>query len=361
MTATVAIIGGGYGGVLAARELDAVADVVLVEPRDAFVHNVAALRALVDPSWVDEIFLPYGSLLRRGRVVRDRAVEVTSHRVVLGSGEVIEPDITILATGSTYPFPAKVDVDHAELGKERIRAAHRALVDASSVLVLGAGPAGLELAGEIRSALPATAVTIVDPGPDLLGGGFPDELRDELRGQLADLGVELLLGTALREPPSTEPGTFGPVEVTTGGGRTLRADIWFRCYGVVPTSGYLAGDLAGARRADGHVRVTPELTVEGQVDVFAVGDLTDLPEAKMAKAAEIHAGTVADTIRRRLSGEGGEPSRYAVPSPGISLPLGPKGGASYNEAVGVLGAEQTSGLKGTHLRLDDYRERLGLR
>ena len=45
MTVTVVVAGGGYGGIVVARALDDVADVVLVEPRDAFVHNVAALRA----------------------------------------------------------------------------------------------------------------------------------------------------------------------------------------------------------------------------------------------------------------------------------------------------------------------------
>jgi 2-polyprenyl-6-methoxyphenol hydroxylase-like FAD-dependent oxidoreductase len=43
----VAVIGGGYGGFAVAKGLDEFADVTLVEPRDAFVHNVAALRALV--------------------------------------------------------------------------------------------------------------------------------------------------------------------------------------------------------------------------------------------------------------------------------------------------------------------------
>ena len=66
----VVIIGGGYGGINVARELDDVASVVLVEPKDAFVHNVAALRALVDPAWLPRIYLPYGGLLSHGRVVR---------------------------------------------------------------------------------------------------------------------------------------------------------------------------------------------------------------------------------------------------------------------------------------------------
>ena len=72
---TVVVIGGGYGGVGVAKALDADVDVVLVEPKDAFVHNIGALRALVEPAFLPKIFLPYDRLLTRGRVVRDRAVE----------------------------------------------------------------------------------------------------------------------------------------------------------------------------------------------------------------------------------------------------------------------------------------------
>src|ERR1700733_2811087 len=107
----VVVIGGGYGGISAAKALDEVASVVLVEPKDAFVHNVAALRALADPSWLARIYLPYGRLLANGRVVRDRAAKVDAGRVTLASGEEIRADYIVLATGSTYPFPAKSDVD----------------------------------------------------------------------------------------------------------------------------------------------------------------------------------------------------------------------------------------------------------
>jgi flavin-dependent dehydrogenase len=68
----VVVVGGGYGGVAVAKALDETASVVLVEPKDAFIHNVAALRALVDPSWLSRIFLPYDGLLTNGRIVRDR-------------------------------------------------------------------------------------------------------------------------------------------------------------------------------------------------------------------------------------------------------------------------------------------------
>src|SRR5882724_692494 len=102
--ATVVVIGGGYGGVGVARALDTDVDVVLVEPKDTFVHNIGALRALVEPEFLPKIFLPYDQLLANGRVVRDRAVDVSPSRVLLASGDVINADYVVLATGSTYPF-----------------------------------------------------------------------------------------------------------------------------------------------------------------------------------------------------------------------------------------------------------------
>src|SRR4030081_3981968 len=96
----VVVVGGGYGGTAVARALDETSDVVLIEPRDAFMHNIAALRALVDPSWLPSIFLPYTHLLTRGRVLRDRAVVVDPDRVLTASGEEISANYVVLATGS---------------------------------------------------------------------------------------------------------------------------------------------------------------------------------------------------------------------------------------------------------------------
>src|SRR3984885_12559836 len=93
---TVVVVGGGYGGTAVAKALDETHDVVLVEPKDAFMHNIAALRALVDTSWLPKIFLPYAGLLTNGRVVRDRAVVVDPHRVLTASGDEIPAAYVVL-------------------------------------------------------------------------------------------------------------------------------------------------------------------------------------------------------------------------------------------------------------------------
>ena len=362
MPPTVVIVGGGYGGVAAARALDDEADVILVEPRDAFVHNVAALRGLVDPAWTDRIFMPYGRLLDRGRVITDRVVAADVTGVTLGSGEKVAADYLVLATGSAYPFPGKTGEDESAVARSRLRAGREALAEAAAVLLLGAGPVGLELAGEIKSAWPAKAVTIVDPVADVLSGDYPPEFRAELRRQLAELGIELVLGAFLREEPPYEAGRAKTFTVTTRAGRPITADIWFRCHGVRPATGYLSGgrgELGPARRASGYLAVTPELRLPGHRHVFAIGDIASLPEGKLASAAGRQARVVAENIRALIAGS--ELTRYQ-PGPGaVSVPLGPAGGASYLPGTGVLGAAETARIKGEDLRVGAYAElfRLG--
>jgi NADH dehydrogenase FAD-containing subunit len=344
----VVILGGGYGGINAAKALDDVADVTLVDPTEAFVHNVAAWRSLVEPEWLDRIFLPYEHLLVHGRFVRDRAVAVEGRRVTLASGDVLEPDYLVLATGSSYPFPAKTEEPEIASARARFRAAHEALLAADRALIVGAGPAGLELAGEIKAFYPHKHVTIVDIGEDILAGPYDQALRDELRRQLDALGIELRLGSALRELPSRPPATLGPVRVATEDGDELVADIWFRAFGVRPHSEYLDGGPLDER---GYVRVDQHLRVVGETRVFALGDVAGA-DRDMAGIATVQAGVVAANIRALVTGEG-ELTSYETFPPMIAVPLGPEGGAG-SLGDGVADAATIAELKGRHMLVERY-------
>ncbi len=335
---TVAVIGGGYGGVKVAKALDDVADVTLVDPTEAFVHNIAAWRALVEPEWLERIFMPYDHLLARGRFVRDRAVAVDGRRVTLASGETLEPDHLILATGSSYPFPAKTDEPDVETARRRYRAAHDALLGAGRVLIVGAGPSGLELAGEIKAFFPAKHVTVADIAPDILPGPFDPGLRAELRRQLDALGVELVLDESF-PLPDVPPAVAAPVRAGE-----LTADIWYRAFGVAPATGFLPADWlddAGYVRVDEHLRV--------QDGVYALGDIADA-DGNMAGRAGMQAALLAANLRTLISGEGAL-APYVASPPLIAIPLGPQGGAGQLPD-GVVGAEVIAELKGRALLVE---------
>jgi apoptosis-inducing factor 2 len=358
--ATVIVVGGGYGGTATAKALDEIADVVLVEPKEEFFHNIAALRALVDPEWTDRIFFPYRQLLSRGRIIHDRAVQVEAGAVTIGSGERIPADYIVLASGSTYPFPAKMDVHDSATAKSKIATTRAELIKADRVLLLGAGPVGLELSGEIKAAWPTKTVTLVDPIDDVLSGQYSDAMRKEIRRQLEELGVNLLLGNSLTEEPRTPPGVASTFTATTTSGEEITADIWFRCYGVVPNSDYLSEEIAEARLPNGHLEVTPELRVVGQETVFAVGDLTAIPEAKRGGAAGRHADVVASNIRALIE-HSDELVAYQPAPPVILLPIGPTGGVSQLPGQeDFAGPELTAQIKGQDMFVGRYAEMFNL-
>jgi NADH dehydrogenase FAD-containing subunit len=356
---SVVVIGGGYGGINVAKALDDVARVTLVEARNAFQHNVAALRALVDPAWTARTFLPYDKLLGRGTVLHDRAVEVDEHGVLLASGTRLSADYLVLATGSTYPFPAKSDHGDSAAAVESYHAMRAKLEQAGRVLLVGAGAVGLELAGEIASAWPAKQITLVDVSDTILPGPFDPRLREEIDRQLDGFGVARVLGSPLSVPPETEPGELKAITVMTADGRTVGADIWFRCYGVAPVTAYIAGDLAAALDADGYLMVTPELHLPGLPHVYAVGDIVAL-DAKKAGVAGRQAAVVAANIRARIDGSENRETYAAMP-PAIILPLGPSGGAGQRpDTEEIVPAHVVSQIKGKDMMMDRYRALLNL-
>jgi len=351
---SVVIVGGGYAGVAAALALDERLDVTVVDPKDAFMHCVAALRALVDEAWMPHLFLPYGGLLTHGRVVRDRAVGVSPGEVRLASGTTLRADFVVLATGSSYPFPAKADVEQAEEAAGRYGATREALRRAADVLIVGGGPVGIELAGEIVSAMPDKHVTILDMADDVLGPRFGPELKAELRRQLAERGVDVVLGSPLRALPPTEPGELGRFTVATERGDELSADIWFRCWGVVPASDFLAASGI-VRDAAGFVPVDEHLRVVGHERLFAIGDLT-AGDAKMAAAANRQAAVAAANILAVI--DGAELKAHRPMGPAIAVPIGPDGGAGqFPGQEGVVGPEVVSRVKGADLGVTVNGER----
>lgn len=361
MSSTVVVVGGGYGGSAVAKALDSEADVVLIDPRDAFINSAGSLRALTQPDWAHNMFFPYHQWLRRGTVVRDRAVSVDPGGVTLASGRRVEADYLVLATGSSYAYPAKPTSDATDEVLDDLLRTHKELAGAERVLILGAGPVGLELAGEIKDVWPHKHVTIVDPAERLLAA-FPAEMHEELRRQLDERGIHLRLDTGLTAPPATEPGRAATFTATTTGGEEITADIWFRAHGVRVNSDYLADDRLTTRTPQGQVPVTETLNVHGYDHVYAIGDITDVAEAKMAGYAMQHAEVVAQNIIAQLRGEQPTATYQPLPHPMILLPLGPRGGVGQlptPDGPAVVPIETVSAYKGADLFTGRFTQQFG--
>ncbi|WP_026461174.1 FAD-dependent oxidoreductase [Schaalia suimastitidis] len=363
--ARIVVIGGGYGGVTVAKGLDPLAEVILVEQKDQFVHHAAALRAAVDEVWEHSIFMPYSNLLTNGRFIQGTVSRVEGQTVHIYGQDPIEADYVVLASGSTYPFPAKYSSSKAVVAKARLEQLHHNLAAARSVLLVGGGTVGIELTGELAHTFPELDITIVEKDADILSTpGYSPRLREEISAQLAELGVRVITGSELAYLPPFNVGELGHFTVETTAGDTIEADLWFQCHGARANTGYLAGtEYESALHPDGTITVAPNLQVNGYDRIYAVGDITDVRESKRADAARQQARVVIANIAAQLEG-GTADTVYRPTKEWVILPLGPTMGASQLlDADGntrILGADQTAEIKGTDLMVSVIRAQLNL-
>ncbi|GAA1572461.1 MULTISPECIES: NAD(P)/FAD-dependent oxidoreductase [Kribbella] len=364
MSPAVVVVGGGYAGTLVARSLDSDARITLVDPRDAFVNVAGSLRALARPEWAHNPFFDYRTLLERGRVVRDTVTSADRAGVTLAGGGRIDADYLVLATGSSYAYPAhpRHPATDATQAVADLRITNDQLATAERVLILGAGPVGLELAGEIREAWPDKHITVLGRSPELLPGFLP-EVRDELHRQLEDLKIELRVGTTLTAVPSVEAGTATTFSVDTDTGASITADIWFRCFGARVNTGYLDEGALVELTERRTVSVDEHLNVIGHRNVYALGDIAELPDAKMATHAQTQALVVVENLRAQLRGE--QPGSVYQPAdvPRILLPLGTRAGVGQlpGPEGGAMAAplEQVVERKGSDLFTSRFARRFG--
>ena len=355
----VAIVGGGYAGTRLARSMDSVADVTVIEQHDRFIHNIAAIRAVTDPSWLDRILLPYDALLLKGEVLRGEVTAVQPGSVTLADGQKLEADYVVLAPGSSYALPFKPAKGEGHMAyRRRVHAAHDRLRAARAVTIIGAGPVGIELAGEIKHAFPHTEVTLLSAHDRLLPGYSP-RLDRRLRKALAGKGVHLKLGQrALDGVDATEP--FGPAIVRLEGGGTVAADLVFAVGGATPNTGFLAG-TPGVELGKGRIRVDDHLQLPGMPHVYAIGDAALTADTMTIGGIERQVPYLEQHLKGLIAGTGGQTQPYqAWKSPVIVVPVGPDGGASQLPASLVMGRWVTRLLKGRTLMVGKARRNLGL-
>ena len=295
----VVVIGGGFGGLYAARALkDVQVDVTLMDRRNHHVFQPLLYQVAMAALSPGDIASPIRWILRRQKnaevlLAEAARVDVSRRRVILADGGEISYDFLIVATGATHAYfghdewrpraPGLKTLDDALQMRRRVLLAferaeretdaerRRALL---TFVVIGAGPTGVELAGalaeishqslarDFRHFDPGSArILLVEAGPSILST-FPPRLRDAARRDLEKLGVEVLT-----ESPVTDV-MDGAVMIR---GRRVEAEtvLWAAGVAASPLGITLGAPLDRA----GRVTVGPDLTIAGHPEVFVIGDL----------------------------------------------------------------------------------------
>jgi NADH:quinone reductase (non-electrogenic) len=356
----VVVVGGGFAGVQAVRGLRrARVDVTLVDRQNYTLFQPLVYQVATGALSPAEIAVPLRAIFRRQQNVRVVLGDVTGfdlrrRRVVvdaLPNGDAEEPlgyDTLVVAGGSRYSYFGHDGWrEHApELkslpGALEIRSRVLAAFEAAEVeldperrrawltfVVVGAGPTGVEMAGQIaelahdtlrrdfRRAHTETArVLLVEAGSRVLPT-FPDSLSRKATRALERLGVTPLVDHTVVDVASDR------VAIRTPDGAVERVDARIAIWAAGVAASELAAGLAEQAGLDldraGRVPVTPELTLPGHPEVFALGDMVGVrtadgsaaPLPGLAPVAMQQGRYAAKAIRARLDDRLPQPFRYA--------------------------------------------------
>ena len=343
----VVIVGGGFGGLYAAKALaNSPVDVTLVDRKNhhtfqPLLYQVAS--AVLSPG---QIASPLRSILHGARNVEVILGEVTgfdvgARRVLLKGGSELQYDYLVVAAGARHSYfghdewqrnaPGLKTVEDAVEIRRRILLAFE-LAEREAYLtgshaplnfaVIGGGPTGVELAGAIagiaREVLARdfkaidtrkARVMLFDGNPRVLRV-YTEDLSRKAEKQLEELGVEVHTSSRVT---AVEDGRIkvGEEWIETS------VALWATGVAASPLGKALAAQARGVEvDKSGRVSVSPDLSLPGHREIFVIGDLASLKDADgktvpgLAAAATQEGRAVAANIRRDLRGQERLPFRY---------------------------------------------------
>ena len=346
----VVVVGSGFGGLFATKALRrAPVDVTLVARTTHHLFQPLLYQVATGILSPGEIAPATREILRRQRNAQVRLGEVTDVDLAARTVTAVAPQTTytveydtlIVAAGASQSYfghdefavhaPGMKSIDDALELRGRIFGAFELaeLEDDPEVrerwmtfVVVGAGPTGVEMAGQIaelahrtlpgefRRIDPREARIVLLDAADAVLGAFGDELSTKSLAQLHRMGVEVELGTMVVGVDETG------IEVADRGGAKRRigcmTKMWAAGVAGAPIGARLAQAAGTETDRAGRVKVEPDCTLPGHPEVFVIGDLMALDNLPgVAQVAIQSAQHAAKQVTRRLRGEPtGQPFRY---------------------------------------------------
>lgn len=294
---SICVVGGGFGGLLTALKLDSLLwpdgkpNIVLVNREERFLFKPLMYDYLTGECDVAEVAPRFEDLLEgtsiefcQGGVSGMELMQATGEGVLsVGEGQSIPFDHLVVAVGASTRFPSGVpgarDLALPFSTFEDMMEVESALKELEgrpgpcNVTVAGGGVAGVELACAVASCLknrPSTTVTLVSGSAEIMEK-CPAGHREAAKVEMKDLGVEVL--DTARVLSVEEVEDHKQVHISIGGQeRVIDTDLLLWTVGQAPATGDLGGSYVFPVNERGSIKTDQYLQVEGQSNVFALGD-----------------------------------------------------------------------------------------
>ncbi|KAI8080897.1 hypothetical protein BDF21DRAFT_361696 [Thamnidium elegans] len=304
----VVIVGGGFTGFTVASILDPMPrfHVTLIDTKDSFEYTPGMIKLLVRPEDTSSLRVRHDAYVKNGRVIIGYAEQVVNDaRSIKVNNEYVPLDYLVIATGSTYTSKLK-SFDTSSLYRlSELTTEHNELKKARSVLIIGGGLVGCELASEIAThEYPPPyhnkkKITIVDPHSNLVRRSTGKRQANAF-DYLTGLGVEIILNEKIVDFDSSDTNSY----LGSSGACYTGYDKVFVATGTTPCSDIFQGDgdVGFESCVDhwGRLRVKPTLQLEHwkYKHIFAGGDVSNIKEEKTGYAATLAGVCIARNICR---------------------------------------------------------------
>ncbi|KAI5198267.1 FAD/NAD(P)-binding domain-containing protein [Aureobasidium subglaciale] len=333
----VVIIGGSYAGTKVAHKVlkeTPNSKVTLIDPSDVFYFNIASPRIIAKPkeAKVDQYLIPIMDKFKhypasRFTFVQGLASSVdTSGKIVhVEGGKEIPYDYLVVASGSTTPGTVgKEAIPFKTTGsdiREKIDSAQKRVAAADSIVIIGAGPVGVESAGEIAQAYPKTKVTLISSHAQVL----PDlkaSAAKSAHASLEGLGVKIIYSARVTE--SKQDASTGRFNVSLDNGKTLEAALVISAAGNIANTSFMPQE---ALDKDGWIKVDGNMRVSSISDnsVYALGDATMYKQRYMLKIND-QIPVVANNLKTAITKSGNAKTYNANDKLMVFVPIGSKAG-----------------------------------
>ncbi|EXK82092.1 oxidoreductase [Fusarium oxysporum f. sp. raphani 54005] len=219
--------------------------------------------------------------------------------------------------------------DEKKPSVDYFKAYQQGIKNAKSIVIVGGGAVGIQMATDLGEVYPEKKVTLVH-SRDRLMQLYHEKMDAILRDRLQELGVDVITGTRAVIPPKGFPTDGSTFELELKDGRKIQTDLVIPATGQTPNNQFLK-DLQPTsgyeiiNPANGFIRVAPTLQFADPeyTNLYACGDIADSGAHKAARPGAGQAQVVAQNIAAMVNG-GRPEQKVTVDPPAIHLSLGLK-------------------------------------